>query len=54
MAGAWANTTVGGVAMGDAFKRWYFSTNPAAGGHRSIEDCTGNDGSCGVGNHCGA
>ena len=55
-AGAWANTTVNGMAMGDAFKQWYFRGGGGGGGASSsrwIEGCAGTDGSCGA-DKCGA
>ena len=44
-ASAWNGTTVGGVAMGAAFKAWYDDT---PGSHRHVEACPGNDGPCGA------
>ena len=62
MAGAWANTTVNGTAMGDAFKQWYFGgknndsgISTVEGAYRWVEEgCTGNDGTCDAHNVCGA
>lgn len=49
---AWNGTTVDGTAMGEAFKKWYFqmedNSSYATQTSRWIEECPGNDGSCGA------
>ena len=45
-ASAWSGTTVGGVAMGEAFRSWYHQTNGSSA-YRWVEACPGTDGSCG-------